>query len=510
MRNREELDSFPDAVRRLELMAGQLGTALQASTQQSFAFGKLLGNLERFFSDLLVAVLGNRELLLGIKDEIAQAAAGGAERQDSDAFEDDTPLVLVRPLGNLGNRMIQHMVALSIASRVPGARIPRVELPEWHLVRRCDDEALGKPQLSVASMMVDVHQVGARMRRGDVRTVGIEGYAQHIDNFMPADAYRRIFVTHHEVTGFGPDRLLISLRMGDIAEGRHPAYVLLPVSFYQEVVAQTGLRPVFFGQLTESAYLAQLRRAFPKGEFIEGRSAIHDFETIRRSRNIVLSVSTFSWLAGWLSDADQVIMPLAGLFNPVFGKVYGAGHNLIPRNDPRFRYYLFPLSVAAKPDELASYHDSIRGLWRQVDSLEMEALLDRHDHLERNFDLHARLFDEDWYRLRYPELNAAIAEGHIESGRHHYELHGFRERRAGFELDMEYANRYPDAGVALSEGRFYDLAHFHAERGSALGYKPVQKLPVAAARQRKAATSKPAPVKRRPKVKPARPRPAKR
>ena len=135
--------------------------------------------------------------------------------------------------------------------------------------------------------------------------------------------------------------------MAEILAGVHPPYVLLPVEFYRDVIRETGLKPVFFGQLTPSPYLDSLRQAFPRARFISGKGAIHDFETIRRSRNIIISVSTFAWLAAWLSEADQVIMPLAGLFNPVFGDLYGDGHNLIPLADPRYVFYLFPLNVAA-------------------------------------------------------------------------------------------------------------------------------------------------------------------
>ena len=34
-------------------------------------------------------------------------------------------------MGALGNRMIQYMAALALASRVPGAQVVKIHLPEW-------------------------------------------------------------------------------------------------------------------------------------------------------------------------------------------------------------------------------------------------------------------------------------------------------------------------------------------------------------------------------------------
>ena len=75
------------------------------------------------------------------------------------------------------------------------------------------------------------------------------------------------------------------------------------------------------------------------------------------------------------------------------------------------------------------------------------------------------MFDEDYYLKRYPELSQAIKDGHIDSGSHHYRLHGFRERRIPFRVDLDYLLRYPDAGLAISRGEYFDLQHFHAEKG---------------------------------------------
>ena len=250
------------------------------------------------------------------------------------------PVVQVRPIGQVANRMIQHMVALSIAERVPGTRISRVHLPEWGMDEP-DLLELPAPIEVVNGNRFAIEEVAARLRSGETGTAEIRGYVQNINNFLPVDVYRNYFVSTADVEGFGPDELLISLRTAEVLSANFPPYVLLPISFYREMIDQTGLKPVFFGQLSDSPYLDSLRAAFPEARFVHGAGIIHDFEKIRRSRNILLSVSTFAWCAAWMSHADRIIMPLTGLFNPVFAEFRCGGIDLIPKTDPRYEFYLF-------------------------------------------------------------------------------------------------------------------------------------------------------------------------
>ncbi len=451
--------------------------ALQRSAQQSEAVFNLVSTLQKILGDLLTGFIDTRETLKDIKAALDDAqlrhAASRPLTDGGPPLEHRACQIVVRPLGALGNRMIQHMVAMAIAAQVPGAVIPRVELPEWGMLRS-DTADAPVPSIEIGGMRVDVRDASSRLRRGAANSVTVSGYVQHIRNFLDPDLYRSTFVSKEDVIGFGPEILLISLRMAEITTGVHPPYVLLPVEFYRDVIRDTGLKPVFFGQLTPSPYLDSLRHAFPRARFISGKGATHDFEIIRRSRNILISISTFSWLAAWLSEADQVIMPLAGLFHPVFGAVYGDGHNLVPVADTRYVLYLFPMSVAAKPEKLADYHRRIDQMWRKSTYEEIDDLLARHQSAERSLERHLDLFDEEFYLTRYPELSQAIKDGHIESGSHHYRLHGFCERRVPFRVDLDYLLRYPDAGFAIGRGEYFDMQHFHAEKGAVLGYLPFE------------------------------------
>ena len=383
-----------------------------------------------------------------------------------------SPVVAVEPLGQLANRMIQHMVAMSIVSRVPLARISRIHLPEWGMEEKALT-SVPEPVETVSGNLVPIDEIASRLQSGDVGTVKISGYAQNMHNLLPPDAYRALFRAGIPMEGCGSHQLLISLRMLEILSGNYAPYVLVPITFYRDIVDQTGLEPIFFGQLSECSYLDDLRAAFPDATFVHGSGVIDDYERIRRSKNILISVSTFAWVAAWLSEAERIIMPLTGLFNPVFAHDICNKLDLVPRNDPRYEFYLFPVNVAIQVDQVTEVHRALDGRWRKVTAAEIDEILLRHRSVTRRLDDFLAVFDEDYYLRAYPDLQRLVQQGFLSSGRDHYIAHGFGERRLPFHLEWSYLYRYPDSGEAIANGEFQDLIHFHASRGASLGYAPV-------------------------------------
>ena len=379
------------------------------------------------------------------------------------------PTVIVRPLGALANRMIQHMTAMKIASLVPGARISRIHLPEWG-IDEPDLPNIPEPRAQYEQMFVDVEGAAAILRQDSASSVAITGYAQHIGNLLEPGAYRHLFRSDIDVESYGTDTLVINIRSAEIITGQYPPYVLVPIAFYRQIVRETGLKPVFFGQLSDCPYMDELRETFPDATFRHGVSVIHDWEVLRRSKNICMSVSTFSWAACWLSDADRVFMPLTGLLNPVHGALLEGGHNLVPVDDNRFLFYIFPINLAVPQDRYRDTHKAMEGRWRLVSGAWVTNMLAHRRQLQRSLADYLTVFDEEYYIRIHAELAMAKQHGWIASGRSHYEMHGFSETRQPCDIDPQYGIRYPEAGEAVSNGDYIDLLHFHAARGRHLGY----------------------------------------
>ena len=57
--------------------------------------------------------------------------------------------------------------------------------------------------------------------------------------------------------------------------------------------------------------------------------------TLRNAAHVVLSVSSYAWLATWLSEKAKTIhLPVAGLFSPLNRETF-----LLPIGDPRYEFY---------------------------------------------------------------------------------------------------------------------------------------------------------------------------
>ena len=116
----------------------------------------------------------------------------------------------------------------------------------------------------------------------------------------------------------------------------HKDYRPVPLAFYERLIAETGLQPVFLGQLGEDVYSTELRKRFPTATFVPSMGVMEDFEALRAARHLVASASTFSWIACWLSTAHTIHLPILGLYHPR----RRSDIDLLPLADPRYRFHL--------------------------------------------------------------------------------------------------------------------------------------------------------------------------
>ena len=380
------------------------------------------------------------------------------------------PVVHVQPLGNIGNRMLQAMAAVSIARRVERCALSGIHLPEWGLSYPTiahDGERLERFS-GDRLMHLDVERVIRQLRTVAVQRVEIACYAQHLSNFLPVADYRELFPDFlPDVRGAGPEQLLINVRSPEILRTDHPDYTLLPLEFYQDIVRDTGLAPVFMGQTDPNPYMDRLRKAFPGALVLRSMGPVRDFAMIRRSRNILVSISTFSWLAAWLSNAERIILPLSGFFNPVqFPEM-----DFIPLADPRYEFYLFPINYAVPIERHEPVHRSLIGNWRRITPAGIEAMRRASPEVPVNVQKYWDQLDEAYYLSANADVAAAVARGTCTRAREHYIRHGMNEGRLPLRFDrIWYGMTYPDAAVEVGRGKYLNLLHHYIEIGRSAGY----------------------------------------
>ena len=339
---------------------------------------------------------------------------------------------------------------------MPGARVVKIHLPEWGIQIAPFEGEVPRTEI-VTTPRVDLDRLAAALNSGQLDRVDIRTYGQHVDNFLSPAAYRSLLPAPVAAEAAGSaDELVCNIRQGDILDAHHPDYVLIPIDFYAELIANTGLRPVFCGQLEASPYIETLKKRFPQARFVPSLGALRDFDFLRASHNIAPSISTFSWLAAWLSQAERIFMPVLGVFHPLQVRSV----NLLPLADPRFAFTLFPFHYAVPVAEAAAAHAGLRGLWRRMPPERLAALLRPAAPAPPPPD--PALFDEARYLATYPDIRDAVAAGHFPSGRHHYNNFGRSEGRDPCAIDKAwYCRTYPIAAIEMSQGECPDpLQHW--------------------------------------------------
>lgn len=373
----------------------------------------------------------------------------------------------VVPKGGFGNQVIQYLAALRLVKLDPEIQISNVDLPELGIRLPDLSDGLVKYRLADA-MWIETDLVLALLRSREVDAIEYHGYGQRVENLLPPSDYRSLFTEWSE-DGLesGDDVLTISVRGAEILDGRHMGYLPLPTEFYADLIQRTGLKPVFVGQLGSDAYSEELRTRFPHAVYQPSQGPRKDFATLLRAKNLVPSISTFSWLACWLSRADAIHLPLLGIYNPL----YGAGHDFAPIDDARFQFWWFPAAAGSPVTRYRHVHAALAGRWRPMAAAELAALKQTSTR-KREIAPCLRHYDESYYLGRYQDVRHHVPKT-FPNGLVHYIRSGFHERRLGWGMDQAaYLVAYPDAARRIGRGEFTDVHHHFAEEGAELGYNP--------------------------------------
>jgi hypothetical protein len=251
----------------------------------------------------------------------------------------------------MGNQMLQYMLALNIQRLSENLEIFGYNLPLWGLSAAAPADFPKRP-LRLGGHFLDAAHIASLVHRKASRDMLLAGLGFKLSNYAPPAFYNAIFRADHlDVRPYGPDCVVMNIRGAEILKNAHRDYGPIPFSYIDAVLENSTARPVFLGQIGDDYYSDALRKRYPDAELRPSQGPLMDFEILRRSSEISMCVSTFSWLAAWLSSAQIIHYPLSGMFNPL----QRPDIDLTPKNDPRYRFYHFePSYWTASADNIAS------------------------------------------------------------------------------------------------------------------------------------------------------------
>lgn len=252
-------------------------------------------------------------------------------------------------LGRFGNQVFRFFFTKYLERLIPGTIVRGYNFPEFGLL---SDTSVPAGRLLSTQNVHKVDVDGLLRQLPDYDGILVECFAARLEYFQDRrDELCALFQTDAKAVRIAEHEIVFHIRAGDIMRGVHGAYWPLPISYIRRIVHETVLDPVFVGEFGDDPYTRALRTAFPDARFISN-DWLTDFQTIRSASNIAMSVSTFSWLAAWMSDTAKTIhMPVLGLLNPKQRPMV----DLIPRDDPRFVFHEFQTTreFRADPGQMA-------------------------------------------------------------------------------------------------------------------------------------------------------------
>ena len=227
-------------------------------------------------------------------------------------------IVEVLYLGRLANRLTQYCFGRIVATAlgfdlwsetIPG--FPDVQGLEAGASLQLERfQVLGGHRVDLAGLTAD----------RTPRRIVVRGFFARYEYYRPHKELIRKWLVSDSYEQSPPDELTIHVRAGDIWKGDrdprkvHPEYHGLPFSFYDGIVRSRSWSTVKVVTEDRSDPMVRKLVATYDAELQSG-SKLEDFNALRASSNLVLSVSSYAWWAGWLSNASQVFFPVVGFFD---------------------------------------------------------------------------------------------------------------------------------------------------------------------------------------------------
>ena len=366
-----------------------------------------------------------------------------------------SPSIWIRPLGGSGNVALQYLTAQGIRELAPSAKIENIQLGLFGIhqpstPRPSDDCCMSTGD----SYSIDVKGLSGCLNTNQVDSIAIEGFTFCIDHYPARQRCREIVpvaVGANDVSGFSEDYLVCNIRGGEILHGIHVDYFPLPAEYYKLLEKETGLKMVFFGQIGDDPYCENLRYLFPDALFVKSQGGPTDFETIRRSKNIAICISTFSWLAAWLSNAQRIYVPIGGMFNPT----QFPGQDYLPVNDQTYHFVILPIARTVNlyelPDQFWRMQQRIAKLMRFATHEEVFQLSRRGKISRRANLMMTTQFNSDFYCSR--NLEASFYVLSLQTCALNYYFNNGNRGDKIFDFnEAEYEEHNPNVAIDVALG----------------------------------------------------------
>lgn len=257
-------------------------------------------------------------------------------------------IILFRYIGRLGNQLFEYLAIYNLARK----KNVKYKMPQIFVDNKVLPIDYGEKEIDTNLKLKKCCHL-----LPNLNNVLIEGFFQKY-KYLNNSNKKYLFDAFNKLQQIiNKNEIVIHIRSEDLflynfkklgkknmkVNNGHP---VIPINFYKKILKNETLPVRFVTKSLNDKFITKLQQTFPNAIF-QSTTMINDFNTIIGAKKIVMSISTFSWFASWLSNANEIIFPLYGLFHPSEKKEKEYGEYIIP--DERYKYYDFEWSRRKNP-----------------------------------------------------------------------------------------------------------------------------------------------------------------
>jgi len=299
-----------------------------------------------------------------IADHVQQSVQGDIATIRRDIYEltddlikhgiliEDTPLgatrgkVYVSYLGRLGNNLFNYTLGRILANELGFELHTRpIEGFPNTIHKNCDSPPAITESINVQVLDDCEESLDPVVFDKTPRPIHIHGYFQryHLDKPYKAEIRNTLLKPDFVLPKTpGPQDLVVHIRSGDVwswnrSPGKRSHIRPLTAQYYESIINISKYESLFIVCENKDDPIALYLQYKYRAELISG-DILEDFGFLMAAKQIVMSASTFSWWAAWLSTAEVIHFPLSNYLG-ANNKDQTRGTNLLVHDEERYVFH---------------------------------------------------------------------------------------------------------------------------------------------------------------------------
>jgi hypothetical protein len=257
--------------------------------------------------------------------------------------------IIDRIYGRLGNSIIRFAALSTLLNNYP-YEIQEIEINGKILPLKYKNKMLEYDKTKYKIILIDnMQEFNTDILLLKDTIINITGWYQRFSYFNNEYIRNHIRDAFYTLQPFNKrEEIIIHIRSGDQwlynkpnKDPVHPCQHVIPIKFYKKILENNTLPVRFVCESLDDKFIREIQKVFPNAVF-QSTNELNDFITLLSAKKLVLSVSTFSWCAGWLNNvADEIIVPLHGFFHPLCNRYLlpdDREHTEFMINEDRYKY----------------------------------------------------------------------------------------------------------------------------------------------------------------------------